>query len=120
VANVVGCWLATGDEALEDPPDAAGAALLFEDDDPEPASPPMLLTALHVPVNDPESPVTVYLFVTSASGPGFGNWTSLPPTVVHPFPRLATKRSGRLEYPVAGALRVAELPAFTVTEAQDM
>ena len=37
--------------------------------------------------------------------------------VVQPLPRLATNRSGRLEYAVAGAVPVLE---FTVTEAHDI
>jgi len=117
---VVGWLEEAADATLEDPAEAAGAALLPDEDEPEPDSPPMPLTPLQVPVNDPESSVTVYLFVTSASGPGLGKWTSLPSTVVQPFPTLATKRSGRLEYATAGALRVPELAELTVTEAQLM
>lgn len=114
---IVVVWLDdAADEALEASPEAVVVELL-EDEELDAVSPPMPFTALQVPVNDPESSVTVYLFVTSASGPGLGNWTSLPSTVVQPFPRLATKISGRLEYAVDGAL--AELDAaFTVTEAQ--
>lgn len=63
---------ATG-ETLGDPTEAAGAALLPDEEEPEPASPPMLFTALQVPVNDPELSATLSLFVTSASGPGLGN-----------------------------------------------
>jgi hypothetical protein len=116
---IVVVWLDdAADEALEASPEAVAVELLLEDeelDELDPVSPPMPFTALQVPVNDPESSATVYLFVTS--GPGLGNWTSLPSTVVQPFPRLATKISGRLEYAVDGAL--AELDAeFTVTEAQ--
>jgi hypothetical protein len=77
VARVVGCWLETADEALDAPLDApleaAGAELLLEEDELEPDSPPMPFTAAQVPVNDPESSVTEYLFVTSAAGPGLGN-----------------------------------------------
>lgn len=70
------------DEALEACPETAGAELLLDDEDElDPDSPPTPFTAAHVPVNDPESSVTVYLFVTSASGPGLGNWTSLPSTL---------------------------------------
>lgn len=119
------CWLegatdkaadeATG-EALDAAPEAAGAVLLLDEDEADPVSPPTPFTALQVPVNEPELSATLSLFVTSASGPGFGNWTSLPSTVVQPLPRLATNRSGRLEYAVAGAL-VLE-PELTVTDAQ--
>ena len=97
MARVVNCWLEAADEALDAPLETAGAELLLEEDELEPDSPPMPFTAAQVPVNDPESLLIVYLFVTSAAGPGLGNWTSFPSTVVQPLSRLATKRSGRLE-----------------------
>jgi len=74
--------------------DAEGAAEALPPELPEldPDPPPMPLTAAQVPVNVPapwDVPVT--------SGPGFGNATSLPSTVVQPLARLATNKSGREE-----------------------
>lgn len=79
---VVACWLeettdkaaddATG-EALEASPEAAGAELLLDEDELDPASPPIPLTALQVPVKEPELSATLSLVVTSESGPGLGN-----------------------------------------------
>lgn len=112
--NVVG-WLEACGATLEAPDPKEPE----EPDEPEPVPPPMPLTALQVPVNDPELSAALGLFETSASGPGFGNCTSLLSTVVHPFPRLATKRSGRLENGTAGALRVLD-PELTVTDEQDI
>lgn len=81
------------------------------------ARPPIPFTSAQTPVNDPESSETVYWAVTS--GPGLGNWTSFPSTVVQPFPRFATNRLGRLANGVDSALDGPEAPVI-VTEAQDM
>lgn len=54
------------------------------------------------------------------SGPGFGNSTSLPSTVVQPLSILATKRSGRSEYAVAGGLVLELELGLMVTDAQLM
>jgi hypothetical protein len=107
-------WLATGtivtgdDDATGEFPDVAGL---------DPDSPPTPSTAAQVPVKDPELSATADFTVTSAEGPGSGNWTSLPSTVVQPLPRFATKRSGRLEKATAGAERVPDAAVIS-TEAQ--
>lgn len=79
--------------------------------------PPIPFTGAQTPVNEPALSATVYWVVTS--GPGLGNWTSFPSTVVQPFPWFATNRLGRLANGVDSARVGAEVPAI-VTEAQDM
>jgi hypothetical protein len=88
-----------------------------EPDGADPDPPPIPFTAAQVPVKDPESSATESLVVTSSDGPGSGNCTSLPSTVVQPLSRLATKRSGRSANLTAGAL---PLPASMVIDAQSM
>lgn len=70
--------------------------------------------AAQLPVKDPELLGTNGLLMTS--GPGFGNCTSFPSTVVQPFPIFASNIAGREANGVAGALPVPVI----VTEAQFM
>lgn len=118
VARVVGVLVTDADEAgLEvaeegalDAPEAPEVEAPDDAADP----PPIPLTAAQVPVNEPELSVTVSFLTTL--GPGFGKSTSFPSTLVQPFARLATKRSGRLEKGVDDAARF-DAPVM-VTDAQ--
>lgn len=78
-------------------------------------SAPMPLTCAQVPVYVLES---VFLVVISAAGPGSGNTTSVPETVVQPLARLARKMDGRLANATAGVARLDA--AVTATDEQDM
>jgi hypothetical protein len=99
--------------ALELPDGSADPVEPPDELDDEP--PPIPFTAAQVPVK----PVPAFVEEPVTSGPGLGKTTSWVSTVVQPFPRFATKRSGRDEKAVVLALFVPDPPAMVI-EAQFM
>ena len=113
VDMVVGELADTEDATTDDAPVAVAVLDPVEAKTPgEP--PPIPFTAAQVPVKEPTLSPPWTAFVTS--GPGLGNCTSVPSTVVQPLPKLATKRSGR----DANAAEAVPDPAVTVMAAQSM
>jgi hypothetical protein len=95
VGELAGAEGATTDaeDATADAPPVAVAVLDSVEAKTPGEPPPIPFTAAQVPVKEPTLSPPWTAFVTS--GPGLGNCTSVPSTVVQPLPKLATKRSGR-------------------------